>query len=192
MSNNESSSNEQFWKKQIKEHPIAFGIFIVACVLVITGALLVLRWFIETSPIGGQGTWTIDQWTLNDVVRFIIRIIFWELLLVGLPTGVFFGVGAYVWWKSLPEAEKQEFRNREKRKKTRARDTGVFNLITFIAFCIYVYFDGNYNTKFGDLPYSYFIYSWLYALMWMLILLGIPAAIILLIVYFTVWRKNEA
>jgi hypothetical protein len=166
---------------------------IVAGIIVLIGAITVLIWFIETSPIGGQGDWTFDQWTLNYVVGFLILIILWELLFVGVPAGLFFGVGGYVWWKILPEGEKQEFRDRQKKpKKHRARNSrgGGLSCLMFIAFCIYVAIDGNYDTQFGNLSYSYFIYSWLYTLMWILIILGIPAAIILLIIYFTVWRKK--
>lgn len=196
MANNEELSDEVFWKNKIKEHWKTFAIMIAAGICVLIGALLVVIWFIETSVIiGARGTWTFDQWTLNYVVGFIILIILWELLFVGVPTGLFFGIGGYLWWRRLPEDEKQEIKDRDKKKKEhkglkQGGGGGGFGIIMFIAFCIYVAVDGNYNTLFGDLSYSYFIYSWLLTFMWMIIVLGIPAGIVLLIVYFTVWRKK--
>ena len=60
----------------------------------------------------------------------------------------------------------------------------------FIAYCIYIAVDGNYNAQFGTQPYSYWIYSWLLTFMWIVIVLGIPVAIIALIWYFTKGRKK--
>ncbi len=34
----------------------------------------------------------------------------WELLFVGLPVALIFGVGGYLWWRSLPEDVKDEFK----------------------------------------------------------------------------------
>ena len=190
----EELSDEQFWKKKIKEHMRLFIVIIIAGACIFTGVLLVLFWFIETSPIGQQGEALIGDWSLDWIVGFSILVILWELLFVGIPTGLFFGVGGYIWWNRLPDEEKDEFRARDKKEKHRARDTGGSGgcgFIMFIAYCIYMGVQGNYYAPFSSQPYSYWVYSWFLTLMWIFIVLGIPACIILLIVYLTVWRKKS-
>jgi len=193
----EDVSDEVFWKNKIKQYWKIFAICIIAVIVCAIGVLLVLVWFIETSTLGGQGEWTFNQWTLNYVVGFMILIILWELLLVGVPAALFFGVGGYLWWKKLPDEEKQVFKGREKKERKKYGKTknwgggGGFNIFMFIAYCIVIAIDGNYNTRFGLLDYSYFIYAWFFTFMWLLIIFGIPVAIILLIVYFKVWRKKS-
>ena len=190
----EELSDEQFWKKKIKEHMRLFIVIIIAGACIFTGALLVLFWFIQTSPIGLQGTATFDQWNLDWIVGFYILLILWELLFVGIPTGLFFGVGGYIWWNRLPDEERQEFKARDKKKTHVKRNTsggGGFSFVMFIAYCIYMGIQGNYYAEFGSQPYSYWVYSWFLTLMWIFIILGIPACIILLIVYLTVWRKKS-
>jgi hypothetical protein len=130
MENSNESSDEVFWKNKIKEYFKTFIVIIVAGVVAIIGAVLVFFWFMYTSPIGGQGLWTLDEWTLMHLLCFGILLLLWELLFVGLPTALFFGVGGYIWWSRLPEEKKQEFRGREKKKTHRARDAGLY--IVFI------------------------------------------------------------
>jgi hypothetical protein len=183
----EELSDELYWKKTIKNHLIAFIVIIIAGVCIVTGAVLVLFWFIETSPIGLQGTATLDQWSLDWIVGFYILMILWELLFVGIPTVLFFGVGGYIWWNRLPDEERQEFKTRDKKKTHRKRDAGGgggFSFFVFIAYCIYIGIQGNYYAPFGSQPYSYWVYSWFLTIMWILIIFGIPICIILLIVYF--------
>ncbi|GAG71575.1 unnamed protein product, partial [marine sediment metagenome] len=79
----EELKEKTYWENKIKEHWKPFLVVIIACICLFIGALLVLIWYILTSPIGGQGEWTFDQWTLNYVVGFMIQIILWELLFVG-------------------------------------------------------------------------------------------------------------
>lgn len=194
MGNSKELSDEQFWKNKIRAHWKTFMIAIIAGVVAFVGVLLVLFWFILTSPIGGQGAWYFNDWTLMHVVCFMILLILWELLFVGAPAGLFYGIGGYLWWRRLPAEERQEFKDREKKETHRARNYGGgggFGLFMFIAFCIYVAVDGFYDTQFAFLPYSYFIYAYLLTFMWIMIVLGIPAGIILLIVYFKVWRKKS-
>ncbi|MFX1288872.1 MAG: hypothetical protein ACFFFY_10000 [Promethearchaeota archaeon] len=188
----EELSDEQFWGKKIKAHMTTFIAILIAGVCAIIGVLLVLFWVIETSPIGAQGEALIGDWSLDWIVGFIWILIGWELLFVGIPTGLFFGVGGYIWWKRLPEDEKAEFRARDK-KKHRVRNTGGSGgggIVMFIAYIIYMGVQGYYYAPFSSQPYSFWVYSFFLTIMWMLIVLGIPACIILIIVYFTVWRKK--
>ncbi|MFW9968885.1 MAG: hypothetical protein ACFFDF_01710 [Candidatus Odinarchaeota archaeon] len=194
MENSHELSDEKFWQKKIKEHWKIFIVVIIAAACLFTGMLLVLFWFMQTSPIGGFGLWTFNQWTLMHIVCFILLLILWELLFVGIPAALFFGVGGYIWWKRLPDEEKQEFKARDKKKTHRARNAGGgggFSFFIFIAYCIYMAVQGYYDAQFGSQPYSFWIYSWFLTIMWIVIVLGIPALIILIIVYFTVWRKKS-
>ena len=181
-------------KKFVKNHLTALIVTIIAGIFVVIGAILVLFWFIQTSPIGLQGTATLDQWSLDWIVGFYILVILFELLFVGIPTGLFFGVGGYIWWKRLPDEEKQEFKAREKKNPNRKRNAGGGGgggLFMFIAYCIYMGTQGNYYAQFGSQPYIYWVTGFFLTFMWILIILGIPACIILLIVYLTVWRKKS-
>ena len=190
----EELSEEQYWKKKIKEHMLLFIVVIIAAAVAFIGALLVIIWFIETSPIGAQGTALIGDWSLDWIVGFYILIILWELLFVGLPAGLFFGVGGYIWWSRLSDEEKTEYKAREKKNKHRKRNAGGGgggSFLMFIAYCIYMGVQGNYYAPFSSQPYSYWIYGMFYTLMWMFIIIGIPVCVILLIVYLTVWRNKS-
>jgi hypothetical protein len=191
LENNTEIKETDFWKKKIKEHLKTFIVIIIAGICAVIGVILVLIWFIETSDIGLQGTATFDQWTLAWIWGFCIMLILWELLFVGIPVGLFFGVGGYLLWKRLSDEEKQEFKGRKKEeKKHRTRNAGGFGFFMFIAYSIYIAINGNFFTQFGKYPYSYWLYAYLWTIVWLLIIAGIPAAIILCIVYFTVWRKK--
>ena len=189
MEEKRNYSDEEFWKQKIKEHWKPFMILIIGCIVAIVGSLLVLSWFIETSTIGAMGRATIGEWTLAWVWEFFIFLIFWELLLVGIPVVVAFGLGWYLWRKSLSAEEKADFNGRwSVRGKAGG---GGFGFGMFIAYSIYIYVNGDFFTPFGDSPYRYWVDSWFQTLAWVLIIFGIPAALILTIVYFAVWRKKE-
>ncbi len=175
--------------RKIREHWKVFTVAIIGFVAAIAGALLVLFWFMETSVIGAMGTATIGEWTLAWIWGFFIFLILWELLFVGIPVGVAFGLGWYLWWKRLPAEEKAEFRGRWRGRRT--AESGGFGFAMFIAYSIYMYIKGDFSTPFEDYPYTYWVYSWFETLAWLLVIVGIPAAIILPIVYFKVWRRKQ-
>ena len=192
----EEKSKETYWKEFAKKNWKLIAIALAACVVLFVVALVVIISYINTSPIGGQGTWTIDQWTLNNIVGFIIQIVLWELLFVGLPAGVFFGLGGYFWYTRLSDEEKQDMKAREKANKHRKRNAGGSGgggFFMFIAYCIYMgaQTPNMYIASFGSQPYSFWIYGMFYTLLWIFIIIGIPVVIILIIVYFTVWRKKS-
>jgi len=188
MDEKSNISDGEFWKQKILKHWKVFTVAIIGCVAAFAGALLVLFWFIDTSPIGAMGSATIGEWTLAWIWKFFIFLVLWELLIVGIPVVVAFGVGGYLWWNRFSAEEKAEFKGRWRGKGT--AETGGFEFFMFIAYSIYIYIKGDLFTPLGDYPYTYWVNSWFLTLAWLLVIIGIPAAIILTIVYLTVWRKK--
>ena len=188
-------SEKKYWEKKLREHWKALAVCITAGIIAMIGALLVLIWFISASPIGAQGSATFDQWNLDWVVGFIILITLWELLFVGAPCALFFGLGGYLWWRRLPEEEKQEFKDREKKEKAHRKEkyggSGGGGLLVFIGYCLYHGIEETYYETFGTYPYTYWLSTWFLTIMWFFIVLGIPALIIVIILYFTKWRKKS-
>ncbi|MFX0028410.1 MAG: hypothetical protein ACFE8B_04330 [Candidatus Hermodarchaeota archaeon] len=195
MSENEGVSDEKFWKDTLMKHKVALIVLIIAGICALIGAILVGIWVIEANPFVNPRTGTFNDWTLNYVVGMIILFILWELLFIGVPAALFFGLGGYLWWSRLPEEEKQEWKDREKKEKSRKAEKyggggGGFSCFMFIAYCIYIAVDGNYNATFGSEPFTYWLYSYMLTFMWIVIVLGVPALIIFLIWYFVKGRKK--
>jgi len=189
MEEKDKCGDGEFWKQKIKKHWKIFAASIIGGAIAIAVSLLVLFWFIDTSTIGAMGSATIGEWTLAWIWEFFIFLILWELLIVGIPVAIIFGVGWYLWWKRLSAEEKVEFKGRWRGKGT--AEGGGFSFGMFIAYSIYMYINGDFYTPFGDFAYSYWVYAWFHTLAWLIVIIGIPVAIILTIVYFAVWRKKE-
>jgi hypothetical protein len=192
---NEESSEEKYWKKFFKNHWKVVAIGITAVIVAFIGAYLLLVVFMATNSIGNYGTASIDLWTLDWIVGFMIQYTGWALLIVGVPSVLFFGLGGYLWWRSLPDAEKQEFKDREKREKARRKEKygggGGGSMGIFIGYCLLHLIRGTNNITFGSITYTYWIFSWFETIMWFFIVLGIPAIIIVIIVYFAYWKKKS-
>ena len=150
---------------------------IVAIVILFIIAVIVVIWHIQTTPIGNYGNATIDQWSLDWIVGFFIVLILWELLFVGIPAGLFFGLGGYLWWQGLPDDDKERCKEYDKKGHKSRNAGGGCGLVLFIAYCIYIAIDGNYYAAFGSQPYNYWVYSYLLTIVWLLIIVGIPIAI---------------
>jgi len=185
---NTEKNKEDFWKGLVKKHWKIYVLFIVGCIVACIGAILVLMWFMGYQAIGGYGTWNIGMWSIKSFIGFVIRLVLWEFLIVGIPAIVVVVLVWVLWFKKLP-AEEQEnhkfwFRRGEHRDKIDEKQTrrtgggaGIFNLFVFIVFIIILAIDGTFNTPIGTLPYSYFVYTWLWALFWIGIIAGIPLTI---------------
>jgi hypothetical protein len=127
---------------------------------------------------------TLSLWTMANLVNFILNGIFWELLLIGIPV-VAAGVAGWLWWRRLPAEEQKGYRFFG-RRTGRTRGSGGVSLFFFIAFCIKVYLDGNWNIPISTWTLDYVVGSMVLILEWTLIILGIPAAIAVI-----VWMRHE-
>jgi len=195
MSEEEGSeriNNDVFWKRLAVRYWWVVLIFALLLVGVIIGLGLTLDLYIRTSTIGGGGTWTFDQFHMIDVILWCIFLILWELLIVGLPTlavaGTFVGI---VWFVVLPDDVKAEIKERNKKEEEKAKKHrgkkagggGGFGFLLFLGVLIKMTIEGTMDTRFGLISdgYRYFIDSYVTVIIWILIIIGIPLAIIAII-----------
>jgi hypothetical protein len=166
------------WKKFFKKHWIIVAVFAVAVVLAIAGAIFVFLWFVAQAQTTNLVPSTLALWTMGHTVMFILHLIFWELLLIGVPVAIG-AVAGWQWWKRLPSEEKREYHFFGKRSRTTGGGGGA-SILFFIAFAIKIYLDGNWNVAISTWKLDYVVGSMITILIWVAVIFGIPAAIALI------------
>lgn len=161
------------WSKFLRRHWPAFAAFLAAAILAFALAVYVFVWFTADAQSTGLVPSSLGLWSMGNVVAFMLYAIFWELVLVGIPVAVG-GVGAWQWWKRLPEAEKSDL-NRKRSKSSRAG--GAISPLLFIAFALKVYVDGNWNVAISTYTLDYVTGSMVTILLWTVAIFAIPATI---------------
>lgn len=169
------------WKTFVRRHWHVGVIFGFAAVLVFLGSIYVFLWFVSNAQTG-LVPMSLGQWTMGNLVSFILNAIFWELLLVGIPV-VVGAVIVWQWWKRLPEEDR---RVRFKMKSRRTGGGGGGSLFFFIAFSIKVYWDGNWNVPISAWTLNYVVNSMVLILLLTAAVVGIPVAI-----FGTWWIRRE-
>jgi len=175
MTETESEINQEDWKTFFRKHWKMVVLFIVGAVLASIGAILVFLWFVADSQSTGMVPTTLGPWTMGHIVTFILHLIFWELLLIGVPT-IIGAVAGWQWWKRLPDEEKGKYHFFGSSSRTTGGGGGV-SVLFFIAFCIKVFIDGNWNVAIASWTLDYAVGSMISILVWVLVIFGIPIAL---------------
>jgi hypothetical protein len=177
MTREAEEENGSDWKKFLRKHWNIVALFVVAAALAFTGAVYVFLWFVRDAQSTGMVPAILSQWTMGNLVTFILNAIFWELLLIGVPVALA-AVAGWLWWRKLPSEEKKQYRFFGRRSRTTSGGSGI-SLLFFIAFCIKVFIDGNWNVPFATSTWTldYVVDSMISILIWSLIIVGIPVAI---------------
>jgi len=147
-------------------------------------ALLVFLWVVNEAIATALVPVVLGDWTIGFVVTFILHVIFWELLLVvswGIP------LAAVLYWQfsKLPDAELW------KPKGGRRESGDAFGFLVGVAWLIMIWIDGRWNQTFNVWTFTEWIYSWLTALGWVLLIFGVPAVIILILWFVNKEMKKE-
>ena len=178
MVETELENGEKIWKKFLRKHWNIVVLFVVGAILVSIGAIFVYLWVVGDAQLTGLVPATLDLWAMGHIVTFLLHLIFWEAILIGIPV-ILAAVVGWLWWKKLPDDEKEEYKRGHlfgKRSRRTEGGEGISFLI-FIVFIIKIYLDGNWNVAFATWTFDYLVYSCLWALIWVLIIFGIPIVI---------------
>jgi hypothetical protein len=166
-------TNTEDWRTFMKKHWGIVVVFALAIVLAVAGAVYVFRWFAGNAQSTGLVPKTLNLWTMNNLVMYILNLIFWELVLIGIPVGIGVIIG-WQWWKRLPAEERYNLFP----KSSRSRDAGgAISPLLFIAFAIKVNVDGNWNTAISTYTLDYVVNSIVTIIAWTAAIFAIPATI---------------
>jgi hypothetical protein len=176
MAETEIEKGSKSWKVFLRKHLNMLAVFLVGAILASIGAILVYLWVVGEAQLTGLVPTTLGQWTMGYLVTFILHLLFWEVLLVGIPV-IIAAIAGWLWWRRLPSEEKKEYHFFGTRSRATSGGGGSISPLIFIAFCIKVFTDGNWNVAFEDWTFDYLVYSCLTALVWVLIVFGIPMVV---------------
>jgi len=169
------TESENGWKAFLRKHWKIASLFVIGAILALVASVLVFLWFVGDAQSTGMIPMTLGLWTMNNAVTFMLHLVFWELILIGIPVGIA-AVGGWQWWKRLPDEEKKEYHFFSSRSRTTGGSSGI-SILFFIAFCIKVFIDGNWNVAISSWSLDYVVESMISILIWVAIIFGIPAAL---------------
>ncbi|KYK22900.1 hypothetical protein AYK24_08260 [Thermoplasmatales archaeon SG8-52-4] len=188
MVENKCDNIEKIWKIFLSRHWKMMALFVVIAALVITSAVYVFLWFVQEAQVNNLVPITLNLWTIGDIVTFLIHLIFWLVIFIIIPVIVIIACIYILWWKKLPDKERKEYRHGHLfGKRSRWTDGGgAVSLFINIVFIIKIYFDGNWDLPISTWKFDYLVYSYLWAIIWILVIFGIP-----IVIGATWWLRHE-
>ena len=172
-------NSEKIWKKFLSKHWQMCVLFVVAAITAAIGAIYVFLWFVGDAQLTGLVPATLGLWTMGYFVTFLVHLILWEVLFIGVPV-ILAAVAVWqLWWKKLPDKERKEYRKGHLfgKRSHRSDGGGAISFLINIVFIILVYLDGNWDKAFATWKFDYLVYTYLWALIWIAIIFGIPMLI---------------
>ena len=143
--------------------------FLAIAVIAIVVAVLVLLWQVEIAVVPEN----LGQWSVATIIGFCLTIIFWELVLVGSWVAILAIVIYLQWYNKLPDEDKKKWEGRGTRENTDA-----IGFFIGVAWLIMLYVDGAAWTRtFNDWTFVDWIWSWIYAAFWVLLIAGIVVTV---------------
>ena len=193
MAEKSEALEDEIWKKFLKKHWKMSILIVIGIVITAICAFLVFLWFKDYAQVQAivPVPAYIEDWSVGIIVGFILRLIFWEFIIIGIPVIAAAGVIFLQWWNKLPEEEKEEYKSEPKKKGPRRGITagsggGLFSFLVLIAWLIIVYAGGMWDTTFQFWTLNYLVSTWIWAIIWILIICGIPIALFVIF-----WLRRE-
>ena len=78
-------TGNKIWKKFLRKQWKMVVLFIVGAILASIGATLVCLWVVGEVQLAGLVPATLGLWSMGHLVTFLLRLVFWEVLIIGVP-----------------------------------------------------------------------------------------------------------
>jgi len=172
-------NKNKIWKKFLSKHWREFTLFIILGVIGFVAAIYVFLWFVGEAQSTGLVPSVLGLWSMGHFITFLVRLILWEALFIGIPGFIALVAIYYLWWKKLPSKERKEYKEGNLfSSSSKSRDAGGgISFLIFVFFAIKIYMDGKWGVPFATWKFEYLVYSYLTAFMWIAIVFGIPILI---------------
>lgn len=179
------NERDEAWKKFLRRHWKTTSLVIGGIAGALTAALLVFLWVVADAQAKGLVPAGLGDWTVGYVFTFTLNVILWELVLVGSWVIPMVVVVYFQWYKKLPDEERKEYEGGPRRRRS-AGEGGGMSFFVGLIWLIIVWVNGRWDLAFQAWTFDDWIYSWIAAGLWSLLIVGIPGLI------FIVWslRRN--
>ena len=174
------TEEDKIWKIFLSRHWKMFAVFVAIGIVAIIGAIYVYLWFVKEAQLTGLVPEILGEWSIGYLVTFLLNILLWEVLYIGIPVLIVIVLIIFLWWKKLPEEERKEYRRGHLffgKHSHRSDASGGISFLIFIFFIIKVWLDGNWDLAFGTWKLDYLVSTWLTALLWVVIIFAIPISL---------------
>ena len=164
---------QKYWRTAV--------VFAALAIAAVVEAALVLLWVVADMQALGLIPATLGLWSVGYIITFILYLLFWEIVLVGLWVLVAAAVVYLKWYSNLPEEDK--FPKRERGRREQGDAFGFFVGITWL---IIIWVTGRWDVTFTAWTVNDWVFTWLWAVFWDLLIIGIP-----MLLYFIYWIRKE-
>ena len=178
---------DKVWKKFLKKHWQMLALFIAIAIVAFAGAIYVFLWFVGgASP--DLAPPLLSEWAMGNFMPFLLHLIFWEAIFIGIPVIITAASIYFGWWKKLPDAERKEYRDKHLfGKRTKRSDAGGgFSFLIFIVFSIKVWLDGYWGVPIATWKLDYLVNNCIWAIIVIAVVIGIP-----ILIGATLWMHYE-
>ncbi|MFX0167945.1 MAG: hypothetical protein ACFE89_01200 [Candidatus Hodarchaeota archaeon] len=173
---------EEALRKFLRQHrKIALMMIAVIAGATIVAAFTFLK-VVADAQVLGLVPVALGQWTVGYIFTFILQVIFWELVFVASWAIPILVVIFVLWYRKLPEEERQEYGLSPKRgaDPRRTEGGGFISFLIGVVWLIIVWFTGRWNLAFQAWTFNDWVYTGLAACLWVLLPLVIAGTIYLI------------
>lgn len=179
--NTDDKMMETAGRKFLQKYWKMTTVFAALAIAAVVEAVLVLLWVVADMQSLGLIPTTLGLWSVGYIITFILHLLFWEIVLVGLWVLVAAAVVYLKWYSNLPEEDK--FPKRERGRREQGDAFGFFVGITWL---IIIWVTGRWDVTFNAWTVNDWVFTWLWAVFWDLLIIGIP-----MLLYFIYWIRKE-